>query len=256
VGTRKVPQDWTVQQRGHGLVMVPEAAAGRGSHPAGSAVGRIRASTPEVWVQRGDDARATRTRLTAPAEVPLIPGERIALRSDCDQLTLRVWERAAWAVASGRDCHGLWAAFELFGQRQRMRWIPPGRFLMGSPVTEIGRSSLEGPQHRVTITRGYWLGETPVTQSLWRAVMRSNPSRFASDDRPVERVTWDECLEFVSRLNRRQYGFVARLPTEAEWEHACRAGTTTATWLGDLTLRGTNDAPELETIAWYGGNSG
>lgn len=256
LGTRSTPQSWTAQQCGNSLLVVPEATGATAGGRPGSTVVRIRTLIPEVWVQRSDDARATRTTLTTQVEIPLIPGENLTLRTDCDQVTLRVWERAPWATAAGRDRYGLWAAFEVRGVRQRMRWVPPGRFLMGSPATEVGRSSLEGPQHLVTITRGYWLGETPVTQSLWRAVMRSNPSRFTSDDRPVEQVTWDECLQFMSRLNRRLEGFAARLPTEAEWERACRAGTTSATWLGDITLRGTNDAPEITAIAWYAGNSG
>jgi len=87
-------------------------------------------------------------------------------------------------------------------------------------------------------------------------VMKSNPSKFKSDDRPVEQVSWDDCQKFIKRLNRSLRGFETRLPTEAEWERACRAGTTAATWVGDLTLRGEHDAPELDAIAWYGGNSG
>jgi formylglycine-generating enzyme required for sulfatase activity len=170
-------------------------------------------------------------------------------------VTLGEWERPAWAVAAGRDRYGLWAAFEVAGVEQRVRWIPPGRFLMGSPDSEAGRFEDEGPQHWVTTTRGYWLGETPVTQALWSAVMGKNPSRFRSDARPVEQVSWDECQKFIERLNQVVDGFDARLPREAEWERACRAGTTTATWVGDLTLRGENDAPELDAIAWYGGNS-
>jgi formylglycine-generating enzyme required for sulfatase activity len=72
----------------------------------------------------------------------------------------------------------------------------------------------------------------------------------------VEQVSWDDCQAFIGRLNQRLEGLATRLPTEAEWERACRAGTTSATWIGDLTLRGENDAPELDAIAWYGGNSG
>ena len=165
-------------------------------------------------------------------------------------------ERPPWAAAAGRDKYGRWAAFEVGGVQQRLRWIPPGRFLMGSPPTEVGRYDNEGPQHWVTIAKGYWLGETPVTQALWRAVMQSNPSRFVSDDRPVEQVSWDDCGKFIGWLNRLLDGFEARLPTEAEWERACRAGTTAATWVGNLTLRGLHNAPELDAIAWYGGNSG
>ncbi len=132
---------------------------------------------------------------------------------------------------------------------------------MGSPEGEAGRYGHEEPdwnerQHEVVLTRGYWLGETPVTQALWEAVMGANPSRFKSADRPVESVSWDASMEFVKRLNALMPGLDVGLPTEAEWERACRAGTKTATWVGDLQILGENNAPLLDTIAWYGGNSG
>jgi formylglycine-generating enzyme required for sulfatase activity len=128
---------------------------------------------------------------------------------------------------------------------------------MGSPAGEAGRwDDREGPQHEVHIRRGLWLAETPVTQALWVAVMGTNPSRFVSPDRPVEQVSWDDCQGFIEKLNGLVPGLDARLPTEAEWEYACRADTTTATWMGDLDIRGDNDAPLLDGIAWYGGNSG
>ena len=150
-----------------------------------------------------------------------------------------------WAVAWGEDRHGLFAAFAVGppdrAVEQRMRWIPPGTFRMGSPKTERGRWRDEGPQHDVTLSRGYWLGETPVTQALWVAVMGENPSRFRGEQpedlqRPVERVSWDDCQGFLDRLNAQVPGLAARLPTEAEWERACRAGTTAATWVGELVV--------------------
>lgn len=161
-----------------------------------------------------------------------------------------------WAAEWGSDRAGSFAGFAVGGVVQRMRWIPPGRFEMGSPESEAGRDSDEGPRHEVTISQGFWLAETPCTQALWEEVMGDNPSRFKSADRPVELVSWDDCQQFLQRLGQRVPGLGARLPTESEWEYACRAGTETATWVGDLTLRGENDAPELDAIAWYGGNSG
>src|SRR5207244_2459581 len=119
-------------------------------------------------------------------------------------------------------------------------------FLMGSPVGEVGRFKDEGPQHEVALTTGYWLAETPCSQALWRAVMGSNPSHFKSPHRPVERVSWEDCQVFLTRLDKFLPG--ARLPTEAEWERACRAGTTGATWVGELKLRGESDAPQLDAI--------
>lgn len=162
----------------------------------------------------------------------------------------------AWATEWGEDDRGVFASFSVGVVAHCMRWIPPGTFEMGSPETEAGRDDAEGPQHTVHLTRGLWLGETPCTQALWMAVMGDNPSRFKSHDRPVENVSWNDCETFFAKLDGAVPGIGARLPTEAEWEYACRAGTTAATWVGDLDLRGENNAPNLDPIAWYGGNSG
>ncbi|GAB4201453.1 MAG: formylglycine-generating enzyme family protein [Wenzhouxiangellaceae bacterium] len=143
-----------------------------------------------------------------------------------------------WAVAWGEDCCGLWQAFEIQGVRQVMRWIPSGTFLMGSPEDEPERNDDE-IQHQVTISRGYWLAETACTQALWQAVMGKNPSRFVADNTlPVEQVSWDDCIEFIEAANQQlknpgHMGLSLRLPTEAEWEYACRAGTTTAFYWGN-----------------------
>lgn len=147
-------------------------------------------------------------------------------------------EKPAWGVASGQDHQGRWAAFDVKGVQHRLRWISPGMFLMGSPRSEPDRKDDEGPQHWVTITKGYWLGETPVTQSLWVAIMGHNPSRYRADrpedmERPVEQVSWNECQVFLHGLNAQVPDLTARLPTEAEWERACRAGRTGATREGE-----------------------
>ncbi|MCB9701888.1 MAG: formylglycine-generating enzyme family protein [Myxococcales bacterium] len=137
-----------------------------------------------------------------------------------------------------------------------MRWIPRGSFIMGSPPDEPGRWDDEGPAHEVEITRGFWLGDTPVTQGLWEAVMGANPSRFKDPRRPVETVSWEECQAFCAALERLAPGLGVRLPSEAEWEYACRAGTETATYAGAIKILGERYAPVLDAIAWYGGNSG
>jgi formylglycine-generating enzyme required for sulfatase activity len=113
----------------------------------------------------------------------------------------------------------------------KFAWIPPGTFLMGSPRSEPERRDDE-VQHRVTLTRGFWLGIYPVTQAQWQLVMGSNPSLFKGDNRPVEMVSWDDCQEFCRKLGEKK-GKRFRLPTEAEWEYACRAGTTTPFHFGD-----------------------
>ncbi|MCR5162727.1 MAG: formylglycine-generating enzyme family protein [Thermoguttaceae bacterium] len=104
-------------------------------------------------------------------------------------------------------------------------WCPPGSFLMGSPEREKERSSSE-ILHEVTLTRGFWMLQTPVTQKMWESVMGSNPSCFKGADRPVETVSWSDCLSFCEKLSGK-IGMKISLPTEAQWEYACRAGTTT-----------------------------
>jgi formylglycine-generating enzyme required for sulfatase activity len=118
--------------------------------------------------------------------------------------------------------------------------IPAGSFQMGSPDTEAERESNEGPQHRVEL-QSFFLGQTPVTQAQWQAVaswpqvvlkLNSNPACFEGPNRPVERVSWQEAMEFCRRLSQRSK-FVYTLPSEAQWEYACRAGTTTPFAFGD-----------------------
>ena len=106
-------------------------------------------------------------------------------------------------------------------------YIAPGTFTMGSPSSESGRGSDEGPQHEVTITQGFHLGKYEVTQGQWEAVMGSNPSYYKGTNRPVELVSWNDIQEFVGKLNDAAGSELYGLPTEAEWEYACRAGTTT-----------------------------
>jgi len=117
------------------------------------------------------------------------------------------------------------------GAEMEMIYCPPGEFMMGSPTSEEGRNDDE-TQHRVRLTKGFWLGKYPVTQKQWQSVMGSNPSKFKGDDCPVEEVSWDDCQVFIKNVNA-ALGCGARLPTEAEWEYACRAGTTTAYFWGN-----------------------
>ena len=121
-----------------------------------------------------------------------------------------------------------------------MVYIPPGSFLMGSPEDEIGRYKDEG-QHPVTLAQPFFMGKYPVTQAQWRVVaamdqvereLNPEPSKFDGDNRPVEQVSWLEAVEFCRRLEG-VTGRPYRLPTEAEWEYACRAGTTTPFHFGD-----------------------
>ena len=131
----------------------------------------------------------------------------------------------SWASAWGEDEYGLWMAFDYKGIRHVFRWIAPGRFWMGSPEGEAERWSGEGPRHEVLLTQGFWLGEAAVTQAFWRAALGDDPSHFKGEDRPVEEVSWDDAQRFISKLNGERGDLGLRLPTEAEWEFACRAGS-------------------------------
>ena len=128
------------------------------------------------------------------------------------------------------------------GIEYAFRWCPAGTFTMGSPSSEPDRGSDE-TQHSVTLTRGFWMLETEVTQAMWKSVMGTDPSRFKGAQNPVESVSWKECDDFCKKLSS-QLGLTVSLPTEAQWEYACRAGTTSA-YAGDFGEMG-----------WYWDNSG
>jgi len=117
------------------------------------------------------------------------------------------------------------------GIEYAFRWCPAGTFTMGSPEDEPNRT-LDETQHTVTLTRGFWMLETQVTQAMWQSVMGTNPSCFKGAKNPVECVNWDDCQSFCGQLSSK-LGLTASLPTEAQWEYACRAGTTTAYSFGD-----------------------
>lgn len=166
------------------------------------------------------------------------------------------------------------------GLRASMRHIPAGTFLMGSPRDQPGALGLEFPQHPVTITRSFWIGSTEVTQAQYRAVLGVSPSHFAcGEDCPVETINWLEAITFCNALSQMEglqecyaledeewsltgldcTGY--RLPTEAEWEFAARAGTTTPFYNGEITNTELQDAceiidPNSDATAWNCGNSG
>ena len=125
--------------------------------------------------------------------------------------------------------------------------IPAGEFMMGSPSGEGGRDSDEGPLRRVKLSKGFYMGIYEVTQAQYRAIMGTNPSYFKGDTNPVDRVTWDDATEFCRKVSRNE-GKACRLPTEAEWEYACRVGTETRFSFGD-------NYSSLGDYAWYNGNS-
>ena len=130
-------------------------------------------------------------------------------------------------------------------------WIPPGVFLMGSPFEEPGRFITEGRRHPVTLTRGFWMGKVPVTQQQWQQLLGDNPSHVKAPQLPVDQVNWDDCQRFTQALSRHLAAdhLTAALPTEAQWEYACRAGSQTRFWSGDRVA-------DLAGVAWFAVNSG
>ncbi|WYD82032.1 MAG: formylglycine-generating enzyme family protein [Candidatus Electrothrix gigas] len=136
---------------------------------------------------------------------------------------------APWAVDWGEDRYGLWMSFAVNQVRQTFRWMRPGTFLMGATGKKKKQRAWLGQEtlHKVTLTQGFWLADTTVTQKMWHTVMLTSPSGFQGDLHPVTRISWQDAQTFLSRLNRCLAGLHARLPTEAEWEYACRAGSTT-----------------------------
>jgi len=248
----------------------PAGAGGSGAPGSGAARPAERNRPGGTRSGRGADfggAEPLRLDSAAPAAVTLPDAPAVEVRTERAILTLRRIPRPAWASAMGRDRFGLWAEIAIEpdtggGQSviQRLRWCPPGRFLMGSPDDEPERFADEGPRHPVTLRAGYWLFDTPCTQALWEALMGGNPSNFKTPDRPVEMVSWEDAQGFVAALNRRLAGAGAAdehfvLPSESQWEYACRAGSESALYTGPIEILGDANAPALDPIAWYGGNS-
>ncbi|MER2624354.1 MAG: formylglycine-generating enzyme family protein, partial [Accumulibacter sp.] len=247
----------------------PNRPAHRGVY-FGFRCARVRSGAdPAAKPERGQAGEATSVQPTllrldaspSPVRCALPQAPAFLIRTDREHLTFRRLTKPEWASAIGRDRFGLWCEIAVDPGRgepviQRLRWIPPGRFWMGSPEEEPGRFDNEGPRHQVTLTEGFWLSDTPCTQALWEAVMGRSLSRFRSPTRPVEHVSWDDAQDFLRQLNGWIPDLNLALPSEAQWEYACRAGTETATYAGELTILGKNDAPALDHIAWYGGNSG
>lgn len=208
-----------------------------------SVSGRPSAGLLELWLDVGPVVRVHPGRV-----------ERI-LRAEgvLSAVLARIGSLGARASPSGADVPPDPAVVPVEG----MIWIVPGRFTMGSPPEERERDLDEGPLTEVVIERGFWIGRCEVTQAAFEAVMGLNPSRYTGDGSlPVERVTWLEADEYCLRLTERERAagrlpgdFAYRLPTEAEWEYACRAGTTTRFSHGEDLA-----ASMLPDHAWFGDN--
>ncbi len=202
----------------------------------------IKPSEPEKGVSEpGKDAVDRQ-----PSDMPKKSGDTSELESGIEQGTTGKADLTEPRPGPGKIPGTVPEGFHIsddFGMK--FVYIPPGTFMMGSSENEPGRDRDE-TLHRVTLTRGFYMQTTEVTQGQWKEVMGENPSRFkeCGDDCPVETVSWDDVQEFIKSLNRKGEGLY-RLPTEAEWEYAARAGSETAYCFG-------NDAADLGKYAWYG----
>ena len=216
-----------------------------------------------IWVERqrivakqaATEAMAANGRALAEAKTKAGAGDQLAAKSKADEESAKAEAKAKAEADESQIASklGMRRPLETGARGQAggvpVRWISRGRYQMGTPWEEKGLSS--EVQHEVILSRGFFLAETECTQAQWEAVMGSNPSNFSGADRPVERVSWYDAMEFCRNLTTKQRdegilpeGWEWRLPTEAEWEFATRAETV-----------GTRHG-ELEAIAWWSGNSG
>jgi eukaryotic-like serine/threonine-protein kinase len=151
--------------------------------------------------------------------------------------------RVPWAATQGKDAFGHWITIVIHGVQQRLRWLPPGTCVVGSPDNEVGRFADNEAESTVTFTYGSWLADTECTQALWQAVTGKNPSLPPLDPRfPVNQITVAEAIAFTRALRPLLSGARVRLPSRAEWERACRAGSTTTYATG-------NDVSSLQGYA-------
>jgi sulfatase modifying factor 1 len=151
-----------------------------------------------------------------------------------------------WAMRMGNDRYGTYADMMTNGIISRFRWISSGSFRMGCSDGEKLGAETDELRHLVKLTRGYWLEECDCSQALWQAIMGSNQSYFNGEPQsPMDQVSWYDCQGFLRKLESLIPGLQARLPTEAEWEYACRAGTTDSF-----------QGKKLDSVAWYSENSG
>ena len=155
-----------------------------------------------------------------------------AVVDEVEEIQTQGFAQPQWAEQIGVDQYGLYADLVFNGVSQRFRWIQPGSFMMGSPEGEPERRDNER-QHEVMLAESYWLADTACTQKLWQAVTDKNPSHFKGDERPVEKVSWKDVQKFIRQLNKKISGLELSLPTEAQWEYACRAGTITPFFFGE-----------------------
>jgi len=222
------PAVWEISSPGVPLSLVPLQI----TMPILTIAGPLSDANGPAAVRRRTISICRLRAIPQPERTPLI------IKTGHAAVTIDAMTRPPWAHTIGRDQYGLYVEFSVKAHTQRLRWLQPGRFLMGSPAEEAERGYNE-LQHEVELSQGFWLADTACTQGLWQAVMGKNPSSFTGDDNlPVDSVSWDDSMEFIGRINRLIPGLDLQLPTEAQWEYACRAGTVTPFSFGQQITTG------------------
>ena len=233
--------------------------SGSAVDPEGPAAGTYRVNRGGCWGIAAKCCRSGSRNYNSPDSFYSDLGFRLALVPEKKSMKARTTENFALLRLTK-------------GVKLEMVKVKAGFFTMGSPAEEHGRNSDE-KQHKVTVTEDFWMGKFEVTQAQWKALMEgkrsdydgtelSDPARFKSNDRPVESVSWHDAMQFCNELNRvyaakLQGKWKFTLPTEAQWEYACRAGTETSLNNGiNMFINGEKDAPDLDDLGWYGGNCG
>ena len=236
----RFPNDLKIQQRANRkTAQINDAYAKINAFLSGASTqsqARAQASAHEEAIRRAREEAEKRAREEAARQARAAAEARA--REEAEKRARDEAARQARSAAEARAneaCEQARRAEEQARERynpERLVWIKPGTFMMGSPLSELDRVADEGPQTRVMISRGFWMSKYETTQEEYQSVMGSNPSHFKGElRRPVEQVSWTDAIEYCGKLTDRERragrlpaGFEYRLPTEAEWEYSCRAG--------------------------------